>query len=189
MASEGPNNPDVVADDGAVGNTEWSDPENAISSDDNAAVATTSLTEQSHYLKATDFDFTLEEDPTEIVVEIERRKSGGDVGDTIKDAVVRLVVGGVVVGDNLADTVNDWPASDTYKTYTFTNSLPTAAQLQAVDFGVVLSVNFNIPSAITMQAHVDHVRITANAEAASQTATMTGSRLVSSAVLQGGLVQ
>lgn len=60
----------------------------------------------------------------------------------VVDAEVRLVVGGVVVGTDQADTVTQWPASDTAKVYGGPTDLwgltPTSAEVNASTFGVVL---------------------------------------------------
>ncbi|MCR4339413.1 MAG: glycine-rich protein [Gemmatimonadaceae bacterium] len=78
-------------------------------------------------------------------------------GDVV-DNVVRLVRGGTVVGDDKA-AATQWPSVDTYKTYGGATDMwgttLTPAQVNAADFGVVLSATVT-----TGTAEVDHVRMT-----------------------------
>ena len=63
--------------------------------------------------------------------------------ESIVDNSVRLVVGGSVAGSNLADAVTLWPTARTAAVYGGPTELwgltPTAAQVNAADFGFVLS--------------------------------------------------
>lgn len=77
----------------------------------------------------------------------------------VVDTVVRLVKAGAVVGSNLADTSTLWPGVDAYVTYGGTANLWgttwTAAEVNAADFGVVVSA-----TVVGGVASVGHVRIT-----------------------------
>jgi len=63
---------------------------------------------------------------------------------TVADNVIRLVVDGTVVGDNKADTTTDWSYTEDVFPYGGDTILwgltPSVAEINAVDFGVVLSV-------------------------------------------------
>jgi len=63
----------------------------------------------------------------------------------VKDNIVSLVRAGSVAGDNKADTSTIWPATDTAKNYGGSGDMwgttLTPAQVNANDFGVVLSVS------------------------------------------------
>ncbi len=159
MGSEGPNNPGTMADDDAVGTTVWDNPDNAKASDDSYSSCSAAAVVQSHYLKATNFGFSIPAGATVdgITVEIERHG-----GTTIGDIIVRLVDGnGTVVGDNKLIATNWVGDLDTYYTYggaadTWNASLDDT-DINDLDFGVVLSVEdvqrYN-------EAFVDHIRIT-----------------------------
>lgn len=161
MASEGPNSASTIVDDDSVGSVEWSNPGNAGASDDSRAIADIGILSDSHYLKFTGFGFSI---PLGVTIEgvalsLERRRGTGVA--TIRDKVVRLVVGGTVVGDNKADTGTDWPASDAAAGYggaadTWGLS-PTAAQVNANDFGFVVQArNPAGGGAGSINAEVDH---------------------------------
>lgn len=77
------------------------------------------------------------------------------------DSVVKLVIGGTVSGTNLADAVTLWPSAISgYTSYGGASSLwgltPTAAQVNASNFGVVFSAT--VASGET--ASVDAIRMT-----------------------------
>jgi hypothetical protein len=166
MASEGPLSPGTLADDSAVGTVAWSNPTNAASSNDSdASAAYSGGNAQSHYLKATNFGFAIPAGATidGVVVEIERAKSG--IAHAIRDAVVSLVKGGSVSGNNKADLVTAWTNTDTYITYGSSGDLwglaLAPADVNASNFGVVLSTSATlVDEEGTTTAFVDHIRIT-----------------------------
>lgn len=158
MAEQGPNAPDTVTDDSAVGTITWSKPGNAAASDDLRATAVGGG--QSHYLKAVDFGFTIPAGATVggVVVTIERHTA--NIEGTA-DTVVSLVKGGSVVGDNKAEA-SWWPdGGDAPGMYGGADQLWgttwTAAEINAADFGVVLSAT---NSGVTDVARVDAISIT-----------------------------
>lgn len=163
MSSQGPNSPDSGADDAGIGTIAWTNPGNVLASDDARAVATNiPLSALSHYLVATDYDFTIPAGATinGIVVQIERH---GTSATGIKDNVVRLVKGGVISGDNTADTSTAWPnGTDGTATYGSSSDLWgltwTADDINATNFGVaVVATNVDVS---TRSARVDHITIT-----------------------------
>jgi hypothetical protein len=76
----------------------------------------------------------------------------------VVDSVVRLLKGGVLVGDNKA-SASTWPGVETVATYGASNDLWgttwTPAEVNAADFGIALSVVVTEGS-----AQVDHISIT-----------------------------
>ena len=91
--SSGPNNPAAAIDDASIGTEVWNDPENVTSSDDLKAAVRVDDFEISHYIKATDFGFSIPSDAIikGVIVEIERRVSSNTSGSIVKDASVKLV--------------------------------------------------------------------------------------------------
>jgi hypothetical protein len=161
MASQGP----LSAGSGSTsGSPLWTNPGNITASDDtratraNITAQTTTgvLTSESH-------GFTIPSGATidGIVVEIERYGTGG----SLRDSSVRLTTGGTAVGDDKADTVNNWPilSGEAYATYggatdTWGRSW-TDSEINATTFGVNL-VALNTHATNTRDAQVDHIRIT-----------------------------
>lgn len=107
------------------------------------------------------FDFSsIPDDATinGILVEIERRCAAGSA----RDYRVQLKEDGVTLrGDNKADTANNWPGSDTIKSYggaaDLWNYAWTPALVKGVDFGVVLSA---MAYSDNTDIYVDFIRIT-----------------------------
>lgn len=177
MATLGPNSAGTGADDSSFGNIAWVNPGNITSSND--SYATNSGTPQ-HYLKATNFGFSVPADATinGITVEIERKKVRSNGTNTCKDARVRIVKSDGSIGTtDKADTATDWPTTDTYKTYGGSSDLWgetwTATDINDVDFGVVLSATLTVASESSCIALVDHVRITIDYTAAGVNSSTT----------------
>lgn len=167
MASSGPNNPGTGADDAGTGGFAWTNPGNILASDNSYATrlfpgngATT------HYLKATNFGFAIPAGATidGIVLEIERKCVVNSALNNAKDAIVKLVKGGTVSGNDKADTSTRWPTSDTYATYGASNDLwglsLTDSDVNSSTFGAVLSALFTRTGKINPDISVDHFRIT-----------------------------
>lgn len=158
--AEGPNSPDLGEDDSSVGTIAWSNPGNVISSNNSYATFTPggpSVT--SHYLKATDFDFSIPSGViTGVLVQIEKNWNGQSMATT--DSTVKLVKGGVVSGDNKA-LAGDWPTTDTYSIYGGSTDLwgltLTPNDINAANFGVVISATGS--GALNISS-VDHIHIT-----------------------------
>lgn len=77
----------------------------------------------------------------------------------VVDATVKLVKGGAVVGDNKADTANDWPAANATKEYGGSTDLwgttLNPSDVNASDFGMVISATVS-----SGDAYIDAVSIT-----------------------------
>lgn len=157
MADTGYRNPGTMADDSGVGTLIWNNPDNAKTSDN---VYTTAVGGRyggiSHYLKATNFGFSV---PTGaiingILVQFERKATGA----TVADNRVRIVKAGAIKTTD-RKKAGYWSTTEAYYTYGSSSDLWgetwTAAQINASNFGVVLSTLD--PPACT--SWVDHIRI------------------------------
>ena len=163
MASIGPLSPGTMADDSAVGTVSWTNPNNAKVSDNNYVTFEGYLAETSHYLKATNFGFSIPTGVTinGILVEIERKSY---FQSFFIDSTVKIVKSDGSIGTtNKADTANLWPTTDTYKSYGADNDLWgetwTEADIENINFGVVLSARYNNYEEYST-CGVDHIRIT-----------------------------
>lgn len=110
MSSVGPNSPSTVTTSNVVGTVDWSNPTNAISTNNSYAIA--SLNASSiHQCR--------------------------DVG------VYIIKSDGTLGSENKADTANNWPLTDTYKSYGGSTDLWSESwaytDINDTDFGVVIS--------------------------------------------------
>lgn len=162
--SEGPNSPGTMADDAAVGTLTWSNPDNAKVSDSSYASALViSSVGITHYLKATNFGFTIPSGATidGILVEIERKASGQG---TVTDEFVKIVkADGSIGSENKADVGTQWTTEE-YASYGASDDLWseswTAENINDADFGVVVSADMWAQEDRGMTAYVNHIRIT-----------------------------
>lgn len=136
----------------------WSNVSNAGASDNSYATASLTLNSPTHYLKATNFGFSIPGGSVieGILVEIEHKESASTVA---KDNRVRIVKGGTIGSTDKANAA-EWPTSDTYQEYGAFNDLWgetwSATDINDSGFGVVLSAI----GLGTGTASVDHIRIT-----------------------------
>lgn len=159
----GPNSPGTVVDDATIGTLVWNDPNYAKVSDGIFAYAfPTGGPFTTHYLKATNFGFSIPVGSTinGIYVEIEKLKHSGV---SAKDAFVRIVKADGSIGiTNKADTISDWPIVETYTPYGGISDLWgeawTPADVNSPNFGVALSAVVSGPG--LGSAYVDYIRIT-----------------------------
>jgi hypothetical protein len=134
--------PGTMADVDTVGTIAWADVNNAKSSDD--AKATVIAFGTTHYLKATNFGFSIPTGATinGILVEIERRK---DSLDGTYDTEIKIVKSNGSIGTtNKAYTTTMWNNFDEYVSYGSSIDLWgeawTAEDINDTDFGVALSI-------------------------------------------------
>lgn len=167
-SDSGAHSPGTVADDATVGTVAWSSPDNVKLSDNVRATAafTSPNIGRFHYLKATNFGFSIPEGATVdgIVVATERHRTGSDI---IFDYQVKLVKADASLGlENKADTLTSWTGDFTDVTKTYGSSSDTwseswtAADINDADFGVVLSAELIGTNDTTTTARVDHISIT-----------------------------
>lgn len=151
--------------------TEWTNPTNALASDDSRA--TSSLgSGLSDFLAAFNFGFTVPTNATITGVLAEFERSEADAADNTTDEEVSLFLGITYsttdptlgqIGVNKADTSTEWPvtASEAYATYggsadTWGAQL-TPAIVNRSDFGFTIQADGSNAGAI---AAVDHMRLT-----------------------------
>ena len=167
MVDTGAISPQTMADDSSTGDVAWSNPDNAKVSDNVYATCYDGSGDAStgHYLKATNFGFSIPSGATinGILVEIEKKRTGGTYG-AVKDNIVKLVkADGTLGATDKADTATTWPTTDTYTPYGSSSDLWVDSwddtKINDIDFGVVLSAK-SASSLDGWRASVDHIRIT-----------------------------
>lgn len=162
-SSSGPNSPGTLADDTTVGTLSWTNPSNAAASDDSRAQAINpgSSSKTTHYLKATNFGFSIPSEATIVGIKVEIEKKEQDAAHNISDSGVYIVKGGSISGDDLK-AAGEWSTTEAYATYGSSETelwglTWTPADINSSGFGVVISAYIYH---WTGQAWIDHIRIT-----------------------------
>lgn len=161
--SSGPNNPGTSADDSSVGTVAWDaasiTANNASTQNDVYIFATTLSGAQTHYLKVTNFAFSIPTNATidGIVVEVDKYVSAF----AALDASVRIIKGGTI-GSADKSAAGTWASADTdtYTSYGGVSDLWgetwTESDIEASTFGFALSALLTSSGS----SFVDHIRIT-----------------------------
>jgi hypothetical protein len=151
----------TVVDDASVGTIVWSNPTNAQEIDTGTyAAATMLVAEVSHYLKATDFGFSIPSGAT--ILGIQANIYANDTATGVVDSSVKIVKGGVISGDEKADTITSWPTA-TWKTTPWGGSTDlwglswTPTDINASNFGIAVSAT---PAGGNSEARIYAFRIT-----------------------------
>lgn len=151
----GPNSPGASFNEVSFGTVPWTNPGNALASD-NAYAQAAPGGGSTNYLEANNFGLSV---PASAIIDgievaIEKRSLAG----TIFDSRVRIVKGGVIGADEHADGAT-WPTTDTVVTYGGLGDLWgetwTAADVNAGSFGVVISATDSLDTAA-----IDHITMT-----------------------------
>jgi len=158
--TQGYYSPGTVVDDSAVGTVPWNTPNNAKSSNNvyTFVGAPPFDPATSHYLKATNFGFSVPDGATidGIVVQIERKPNAAS---KVSDSRVHIVKWTGAIGATNKKKAGYWSTTETYYTYGLSSDkwgeTWTPARINDADFGVVLSVVCQ-PMGL---ASVDHIRI------------------------------
>jgi len=163
-ADSGARSPGTMADDATVGTRTWTNPTNIASSNDSYATASGGITvNYSHYLKATNFSFTIPSGATinGIVAEFERKWSGFPPGPF--DNEIKIVKSDATIGATNRSAGATWSMTESYVSFGSSSDLWGETwddtKINDVDFGVVISAGFN-GDGDTCTAYVDHIRIT-----------------------------
>jgi hypothetical protein len=163
MSTAGPNSPGTMADSDAVGTMAWSYPDNAMASDNNRAVVSSTgfdVPFTSHYLKATNFGFTIPAGAAINGIMVEFEKRGGGATSSV-DSAVRIIKADGALGTENKASGDYWPTTDTYIAHGAVDNLWSeawsAANINDIDFGVALSV---VHSQNFGGSSIDHIRIT-----------------------------
>lgn len=142
--SQGPNSPGTIADDTTLTGNAWSNVSNATTSNDTYATATLdTFTAGTHYLKATNFGFSIPSGATinGIVAAVEGKVT--DVDGV--DRSIKLVKGGTIQGNEKARSFPSyyWSFSDDVMTFGASNDLwgltLADTDINASNFGFVVS--------------------------------------------------
>lgn len=163
VTSTSATSPGTMADDSSIGTIIWLNPDNAKVSDAVYATINGAQNSISHYLKATNFGFSIPIDATISGITVEIQKQKGAVDGDSTDNSVKLVKGGVISGNDKADTVNPWPSTEAYTTYGSSSDIwgltLSPADINASNFGVVISGKITNAD-ISTDGSIDHIRIT-----------------------------
>jgi hypothetical protein len=159
MPTQGPLPCGTGADDATVGTIAWTNPGNVTVSDNNYATAVLNALNVSHYLKATNFGFSIPAGATinAITVEWEIKQTAID-GD-LKDNASRIIKGGTI-GSTDKSNAASWPTSDAFRSYgsDLWGDTWTSTDINASTFGAALSAQEFLSGSCT--ASIDHCRIT-----------------------------
>ena len=162
-----PHDANTFVNDASYGTIAFTDPAYAQWSDANRAtvsVTPTELTGTTNYLKATNFGFFIPSSSSicGVVVEIEKSASGINFQTSVTDDIVKIVKGGLAVGNNAALGGN-WPPTDTYFSYGSYNNLWgtsfTPADINAPNFGIIIAANINGVTNMLPSALINHIRV------------------------------
>jgi hypothetical protein len=176
MASQGPQPSGTIVDDPAVGTNAWANVSQANGSDDLYASAGGTGVSTTHYLKCTNFGFSIPDNAVieTVKIKIERLRLSGASSPTVDDNTVKLVIGGSVTGSN-KPIAGSWSATDTVVEYNYTLAAwgvsLTPTQANASDFGFVINVD---TSGTNTNAGIDHVAITITYVTVFQSLTEVG---------------
>lgn len=166
-ADSGAGSPGTMADNDTVGTVVWNNPNNAKVSDN--VYATTNLVsieEQTHYLKATNFGFSIPAGATinGILVEIEKKANRNSVYGYVLDNEVLIVKSDDTIGTTNKYSEGNWPLSDTYTSHGASDDLWdetwTQSDINNTNFGVVVSLYIGDFLYGDVVASIDHIRIT-----------------------------
>jgi hypothetical protein len=165
----GPFSGSVFSDDNSIGGSfAFSSPGNAAASDNNRASASALLSVFSgntHYLKATDFNFSIPASAIicGIVVEVEKSASNISLLATVSDNSVQLIKGGTVSGNNYANA-STWSTAESYYSYGGSADLWgttwSPSDINSANFGIAFSASITGLITLLPGARIDHLRIT-----------------------------
>jgi hypothetical protein len=113
--------PVVVSSDASQGGLNWINASNAAQDNGNAATSSLGVGQKTAQLDATSFQFQI---PANVVIDaitvrVERSRGAG--ANAVRDLRIQ-VLKNLVTGDNVPDTVTNWPTSKLYKTYNGTTN-------------------------------------------------------------------
>lgn len=151
-----------------IGSLPFINPGNAASSNNSMTTATALAvlsTANTNYLVIQNFGFTIPVSAVICGINVEKEGNGGSIGigGDIVDNSVRLVVGGVISGNNKA-TGTSWPLTKAYSSYGSSSDLwgltLTPTDINSSSFGVAISARITSGISVLPFASVDYVRVT-----------------------------
>lgn len=162
LSVSGPRSPGTLADDSSYGTVAWATPSNAGASDNAYATASIAAAPgtKSHYLKATNFGFSLPSSTINgIRVDVEQVSSSLP---SVRDSRVRIVKGGTI-GSTERGNLQNWPADDAYRSYgSFVDLWGlswTHTDINNSGFGAAIAVERNSAPGFGGYGGADHIRI------------------------------
>lgn len=172
LTSTGATAPGTLTDDNTAGTETWSNPSNASSSNNSYATASPNTTgsDETHYLKVTNFGFSVPAGSTinGVMVGIERKCNKNSASDFTIDQELKLVVGGSITGNDLSSgggsfaSADKWPTSDTTYYYGGGGELwglsLSSTDVNASNFGCAFRCEIENDAAIV--ASVDAITMT-----------------------------
>lgn len=166
MASQGPLPTGTGADDSSIGTITWNNPGNIVSENGVTASAGPGLgsTYVSHYLKGTNFGFSIPAGATINGIMVEIKRAGDNGAGQDLDNSVKIIKAGTISGTDKASATL-WPINSAYAYATYGSSSDlwglawTSTDINASNFGVALSSKSDGSSGNNNPA-VDHMRIT-----------------------------
>jgi hypothetical protein len=157
-----------------IGTLTWTTPNNIGALDGAYATAGISLTTgttTTYYLEGTGLGFSIPVGNTVcgVAVTIQRLNTSTTLGVGVYDNTVSLINGGVVSGNNEANTSLSWPTTITAANYGGATDdwglALTPAAVNAANFGAALAVDLKAPLvAVTFTAEVDQMTVTVYSE-------------------------
>lgn len=158
-------NPSVGNDDITNGGSiAWTNSNNITSPDNSTAKATLIGAAQTHYIKATGFNFSIPQGATilGITVKVERFTNSGSSGNGI-DSHVKILKNGSMVGSTDQPASTNWPTSNgTYQTYGGATDLWglqwSPSDINSSNFGVAFAAQGTTGSTNRV-ANIDNIQI------------------------------
>lgn len=162
MATQGPSFPGTGADDAAVGTLTWTNPGNITNSDNVYATISTTNTTTTHYLKGTNYGFSIPAGATinGITASLERKFAGG--GGAVNDSRISIVKSDGSVGATNKSSGGAWPTTEGSVNYGSSADLWgetwTPSDINNSNFGFVMSASTSPAVSVTLS--VDAYQIT-----------------------------
>lgn len=165
QGSAGPTSVGTGADSAAVGTQAWTNPGGITASGGGVANCIPATGVTTHYLKGTNCGFAVPVGATIVGIQVEIRKALiGATTETVLDSSVKIVKASGAIGTQNKASATAWLDTLTYSTYGSSSDLWgetwTPADINDVDFGVVISATTTDPGGNGAALNVDHVRIT-----------------------------
>lgn len=161
MATSGPNLPGTGADDATVGTVVWTSPGNITLDDGSIASASGMASSTSHYIKGTNFSFSIPAGATINGILVEWKVAGGATGSTQNS--IKMVKGGTISGNNKSTGANLPIATPAYVSFGGSADLWglswTVSDINASNFGTVFA-STQAAADLGIQHKADAVRIT-----------------------------
>lgn len=163
MTTAGPSYAGTAADDATVGTISWANPTNATASDNSRADATLTTGTISHYLKATNFGFSIPAVATINGITVAWELLDQSAIVRAIDYAVRIVKGGTIGATDKGRGATAWPGSDAFVSFGGESDLWgetwTVDDINASTFGAAISAKTGDPG-YSGHAYIDSVRIT-----------------------------